>query len=148
MGMFSEIVGYGIEFGHDCGSNTTVERIWEMLSHAPNVKREVEKWFRECDISMEEATVEDFAEFDQEEYIGIPALLVAVIKENYDISIRATSDDGGHVYVYMPKCFPWHMTDFEKHLTQDDFDGIIKKYYNMLYDDSRCIGMVSIEQAI
>ena len=148
MGMFSEIVGYGIEFGDECGSNTTVERIWAMLSHAPNLKAEVEEWLKECEIPLDEVTVEDFAEFDQNEYVGIPALIACVIKENYDMNINATSDDGGHVYLYMQKRLPWCMSEFEKNLTQDAFDAIVRKYYNMLYDDSRRIGMVSIEEAI
>lgn len=141
-----EIRGYGIQFDRKCGCDTTVERIRSMLALAPAVQQEVDSWFKAINLAPEDVLVEDYADFDQDNYCGIPALIAKVIREVEDIYIESDSDDDGIVYLFLCACMPWEFSDKEQNLTEDELCEIFRKYWNMLYDGTADIGRVSIHK--
>lgn len=140
-----EIRGFGICFNHNKCGETTVEKINKMLEEAPNLKKEISEWFE--DLEVEKPTIEDYSDFEQDKYCGIPALLAMAINEKYNVDfLEYDADDNGLVYVYMPQLMPWQMTDFEKNLTENELINILSFFYNILYTKEAEIGDVSIRQ--
>ena len=128
-----EIRGYGIQFDSKCGTDTTVHRIQQLLEFAPNINSKVNQWLSELGITAETVTVDDYSEFDQDFYNGIPALIAKVIQEAEDIYVEAADDDNGFLYLYLCACMPWAYSEKERNLTNEDLDNIFRKYWNILY---------------
>lgn len=146
MGMQSyETRGFGIEFDHHCGTNTTGDKIRELLKLAPQFKEEIVEQFKDWEIEYEDATVDDFADIEQDFYTGIPYIIAKVINERYDCDfMEALSDENSKLYLLMCRCMPWQMSDFEKQLTEEKLTEIIGEHYRILYDDVVNIGDVSV----
>lgn len=141
-----EIRGYGIQFDRHCGSNTTVDKIRAMLELAPELEENVNEWLAECDVPLPEATVDDYAEFDQDNCDGIPALIAKAITEIEGINMETASDEDGVVYLFMSACMPWEFNDKERAMTADDYIAMLSKYWHMLYEGESDIDRVSIHQ--
>ena len=54
------------------------------------------------------------------------------------------TDENCSVFLYMPACMPWEMTNFEKSISEEQLKSMIKENYNVLYDDKPCIEHISI----
>lgn len=142
-----EIRGYGIQFDSKSGTDTTVERIRQLLELAPQVKADVEEWLNDIGISQDEVLVDDYCDFDQDFYNGIPALIAKVINEAEGIYVEAASDDDGVLYLYLCCCMPWGYNEKERNLTAEDLEAIFRKYWNILYPEKVAnIDAVSIHQ--
>lgn len=141
-----EIRGYGIEFGEDSADNTTGDKIRALLEFAPNFKKEIQNYFEEIELNYDEATTEDFADFEQDYGTGIPYIIAQVMNERYNaINLMSTdTDENCAVFLYMPACMPWEMTDFEKSISEEQLKAMISDNYKVLYDDTPYIGHVSI----
>ena len=122
--------GYGI-----CTSDLkidSVERIEELLAHAPEYRKEIHDWFEDCDNTK--PTLDDYLDFDQDYSNGIAAILQAVIKEATGIEFSACDDINCMRYlIYMPS-YPWYMTDRDRTVTQDELDEVLKKYVSIVSD--------------
>ena len=142
-----EIRGYGIQFDSKCGTDTTVDRIKQLLELAPEVKADVEAWLKDIDISLDEVMVDDYADFDQDYNNGIPALIAKVINAVEGIFVEAASDDDGVLYLYLCCCMPWGYNEKERNLTAEELEDIFRKYWNILYPEKvTTIDAVSIHQ--
>ena len=146
MGMQSyETRGYGIEFDRRGGRNTTGDKIRAMLELAPELKEDVNSWLKDCDIDPETATVEDYEDFEQDYGNGIPALIAFAMNEYYGhLIVDASSDENGILYLYLPYELPWDHDEFVSGLTEESFSDMLRKFYNMLYEDEAEIGRVYI----
>ena len=146
MGMQSyETRGYGIQFDHRCGTNTTPDKIRKLLEFAPEFRKEVTEQLEDWDVKYEEATVDDFAEIEQDYYTGIPFIIAKVMNERYGCDfMEALSDENSRLYLVMCKCMPWQMSDFEKQLTEEQLADMIREHYNVLYEEDADIGDVSV----
>lgn len=134
---FWEIRGYGVQFDANNGTNTTPEKIRTLLEFAPDFKSEIKEYFEEIEIDYNTATVDDFADFEQDYYTGIPYLIAKVMNERYDCYnfMSVDSDENGTLFLYMSACMPWEMTDFEKNISKEQLTLMIKENCNILYDN-------------
>ena len=141
-----EIRGYGIQFGKDNGTNTTSDRIRKLLEYAPNFKAEIKSFFDDIEVDYDNATVSDFADFEQDYGTGIPYIIARVMNERYNAInlMLSDTDENCSVFLYMPACMPWEMTNFEKSISEEQLKSMIKENYNVLYDDKPCIEHISI----
>ncbi len=133
--------GYGI-----CTSDLeidSVERIEELLSLAPEYRKEIHDWFEDCDNS--EPTVDDYLDFDQDYNNGIAEILRVVIKEATGIEFSACDGfDCMRYLIYMPS-YPWHMTDRDRTITEEELDEVLKKYVSIVTDSEIEIDYQEIE---
>lgn len=141
-----EIRGYGIQFDYKCGTNTTVEKIRSLLALAPKVREEVEQWFKDIDLVSDDVLVDDYADFDQDNYCGMPALIAKVIREVENIHIEAEADEDGTLYLFLCACMPWEFSEKERNLSEEGLCDIFRKYWNMLYDSEADIDRISIHK--
>lgn len=141
-----EIRGYGIEFGNNAGTNTTGDKIRALLEFAPEFKSRIQNCFEDIELDYNEATVEDFADFEQDYHTGIPYIIAQVMNERYDAInfMLADTDENCAIFLYMPASMPWEMTDFEKSISEEQLKAMILENYKILYDDTPYIGQVSI----
>lgn len=132
--------GYGI-----CTDEieTTVDRIEELLSKAPEYRKEIHKWFEESEIT--EPTVEDYEEFDQDWYGGLATMLQSVIREVEGIEFEYADDFNCNHFLLYPVCYPWQLTDKEKSFKEEDVENIFRKYVSILTDKAIVIDYRSVE---
>ena len=137
--------GCGVQFDENGGTNTTGENIRAMLEFAPNLKEKVNEWLKECEINPDEAEVEDYAEYDQDFYNGIPALIAAAMNEHYGSDFMcAESDEDGILYLYMPCGMPWEFDEFSRGLNFDSLSELISNFCGILYKEKPYVDLVSI----
>jgi len=133
--------GYGI-----CTSDLrvdSVERIEELLSHAPEYRKEIHDWFEDCDNTK--PTLDDYLDFDQDYNNGIAAILQAVIKEATGIEFAACDNfDCMRYLIYMPS-YPWNMTERDRTVTQEELDEVLKKYVSIISDSKLDIDFQEVE---
>lgn len=141
-----EIRGYGIQFNEHCGGDTTADKIRALLELAPNLKADVNEWLEDMAVNPQEATVDDYADFEQDNENGIPALIALAINEIEGIQMMADADDGGFMYLFMPACMPWEFNEKERAMTADNFIAMLSKYWHMLYEGDTDIDRISFHQ--
>lgn len=121
--------GYGI-CTDEIQSNTTVERIENLLSYAPEFKNTIHSWFKK--INAKNPTVDDFAEFGD---YGISSLLEEVLKEVEGIEFTSCENfDCECFLIYTPR-YPWEITVKDLSLTKEKIEEILKKYVSVLTDE-------------
>lgn len=123
--------GYGI-----CTSEIkidSVERIEDLLSHAPKYQKEIHSWFKDCEIT--EPTVDDYIEFDQDYYMGLATILKEVISEAEDIELVACNDFDGIDFLIFEPLYPWQMTEKDLGMTEEKIEQIFDKYASILMDE-------------
>ena len=141
-----EIRGYGIQFDSECGMDTYVERVQNLLEYAPKYRAIIEDTFRERGLVGDDIYLEDYEGFEMDDYCGIPSVLAKVIREAEGIYMEAASDDNGIVYLFLCACMPWQNNERERNLTQEELNAILRKYWHILYDKDVNIDSVSIHQ--
>lgn len=133
--------GYGI-----CTSEieTTVDRIEELLKHAPVFFKKLHDDFIEMEI--DEPNIEDYLEYDCDYYSGIAFILKEVIKEAEDIELDTAENFDGDWYLLLCPWYPWsNVTEREKNLTIEELDCVLKKYIRVLTDDELIVEYQSVE---
>ena len=122
--------GYGI-----CTADLkidSVDRIEQLLTFAPVFHEEINDYFDDCDI--QEPTIEDYLEFDQDYCYGIAAILKEVCEEATGIEFCACDDFNGNCYViYMPT-YPWRMTERDQTITKEELNEIFNRFVPIITD--------------
>lgn len=133
--------GYGV-----CTSDlkvNSVERIEKLLEFAPEYRDDIHGWFEESGINK--PTVDDYLDFDQDYNNGIAAILKEVIRESEGIEFEACDNfDCMRYLIYMPS-YPWHMTERDRTVTQEELDAILKKYISVISDTEFDIDFQEVE---
>lgn len=112
--------------------DVTVERIENLLVHAPKLRALISDYFKAQDISK--PTVEDFMDYDNDYGCNIAYILQEVIEEAEGIEMcRCTNYENEAYLIYMPN-YPWWLPENEANLTQKDIEKIIIKYASILTD--------------
>lgn len=124
------IYGYGI-CTSDIGE-TTVERIETLLLEAPELKKDIQKYFKEQEISSPE--VIDYLEYDQEYRLGLVSLLKEAIEESEEIQLTACEDFEEQIYLLYEPSYPWNVPEKERGLTEKKIKEILMKYVKILTD--------------
>ena len=133
--------GYGI-----CTSaiETTLDKVKELLTYAPKFEKEIEEYFKEWDI--DDPTLDDYLEYDQDYFSDIAEILRGVIKEAEDVELTYADDFDGIGYLLLCPWYPWsHVTEREKNLTIEEVDNIFRKYVNILTNKPITIEYQSVE---
>ena len=133
--------GYGI-----CTDEITidsVERIRNLILKAPKLARDIATWILNCGI--EEPTIDDYLEYDQDYSCGIAAILREVILEKEHIDFYCCEDFEGRKYIMYPQGYPWQMTWRERRMTKKKITKILTKYLKILTDEPFEIGEVESE---
>lgn len=123
----------------------SVERIEELMSHAPEYRKEIHEWFEDCDNTA--PTVDDYLDFDQDYNNGIAAILQEVIKEATGIEFTACDNFDCMrylIYIYMPS-YSWYMTERDRTVTQEELDEVLKKYVSIVTDSKIEIDYQEVE---
>ena len=127
------------------------ERKMSMVEHCINgygveLKKEINEWFNDMDISNKEKTVDLYSEFEQDYRCGIPALIAFAITEEFEkkIKIEFLRDDNGKIFIFYCTKNPWEMNDYEKGMTKEKLKNMFEKYYTMLYDKKPIVEDVSV----
>lgn len=133
--------GYGI-----CVSDIkteSVERLQQLLHHAPVFERDINEWLEDCEI--ENPTFEDYLDFDQDYNLGLASLLRDVILEAENVGFLACDDFGGMDYlIYLPS-YPWNLPKKETNITESSIEEILRKYVGILTDEEITIDYQSVE---
>ena len=133
--------GYGI-----CTSEivTTIERIEELLKHAPIFSKKLHDDFLEWEI--DEPNIYDYLGYDCDYYTGIAFIMKEVIKEAEDIQLDTAENFDGDWYLLLCPWYPWTpVTEREKNLTIEELDCVFKKYIHIVTDDELIIKYQSVE---
>lgn len=123
--------GYGI-----CTDDITVrdvKRLEKLLAMAPVYQGKIKTQLSECRIQA--PTWTDYEECDTDYDLGIATILREVIEEAEGICLTACDDFSGKVYLLYQPCFPWHLTDAERRLTQDQVTELFQRYVKILTDE-------------
>ncbi|MBQ7818592.1 MAG: hypothetical protein IJ341_02725 [Bacteroidales bacterium] len=121
----------------------SVEKIEELLSHAPKYREEIHEYFNECEIT--EPTVDDYEEFDDDLCNGFATILKEVIYEATGINLDSESDYSSIRYlIYSPR-YPWNMTYEDSAVTKEKLNEIFNKYVSIITDSNIEIDYQSIE---
>lgn len=133
--------GYGICV--DDISGFTVEKLQKLLSLAPKYEANINEWLKENDI--DNPTLEDYYEYDEDWCLGLATILKEVILEAEDIELTACNDfDDNRFLVYEP-WYPWELTEKDKSITRESLDEIFTKYISVLTDEIPSINYQSVE---
>lgn len=129
------INGRGIEL--TAIKNTmTMDRIMALLVLAPNTKKKVEEYLKDCGIDPAAATTDDIKEIeDGLGYKGVGTILRDVIKETENVELTLCDDYYGVGYLLFCPCYPWSpMTEEERNMTEDRLEEIFTRYAGILTD--------------
>lgn len=134
--------GYGI-----CTNDieTTKDRVENLLSLAPNFNNIIQTYFKECDI--ENPSLDDYLEYDEDYCSGIAYLLQQVIEEKENVRLDIAEDFDCYYYLLLCPHYTWsNITMEEKKLDAiAKVDNLFKKYISILTDKNIDIDYQSVE---
>ena len=113
------------------------------FAKAPKYQKDVQGWLEEHGIS--EPTVDDYLEFDQDYCLGLASILKEVIFEAEHIDFVACDGYDAMKYLLFCPSYPWHITEYERHLTEEKIEEILNRYVSVLTDTPPDIGYQSVE---
>ena len=120
--------GYGI--CTDKIQISSVESLKKLISFAPNYEINLKKWFAENEIK--EPTIDDYLEYDEEEYCRLASILKAVILEIEGIEFTACDNFDGENYLVYEPSYPWYMSKKDNMLTEEKVEEILRKYISVI----------------
>lgn len=126
------IYGYGVMLSEI--TNISVPAVIDLAQLAPQFATDFNAWRSEC--GLNDLTLEDFADFDQESCLGLATVLKEIIEEREGIVLTACSDfDGNQYLLYTPE-YPWQMSELEKKLREGDIQSLFVKYLSKITDET------------
>lgn len=129
-----------------CSSDihTTPERIRRLLLSAPKIDKRVRDDMFARKIYA--PTIDDYIEYDQDEYTGLGYFLIEVICEVEQIRLIAADNFNSDTYVLYCPSYPWEdLLEGEIGLTKEKLSKIFFKYIRMLTDEEINISFQSVE---
>lgn len=129
-----------------CSSDihTTPERIRRLLLSAPKIDKRVRDDMFARKIFA--PTIDDYIEYDQDEYTGLGYFLIEVICEVEQIRLIAADNFNSDTYVLYCPSYPWEdLLEGEIDLTKEKLSKIFLKYIRMLTDEEINISFQSVE---
>lgn len=129
-----------------CSSNihTTPEKIKKLLLSAPKIDKRIHNDMFARKIFA--PTIDDYIEYDQDEYTGLGYFLIEVIYEKEQIRLIAADNFDSETYVLYCPSYPWEdLSEGEMGLTKEKLSKIFLKYIRMLTDEEVDISFQSVE---
>lgn len=133
--------GYGI-----CTDDldiTDVSRIEKLIHMAPQYELQIRQKLTEAEI--EDPTVDDYLDLDEDYNCGIATILANVIHETEGIWFTACDDYNYSVYLIYQPSYPWELQEKERNLTEESIRLILVKYISILTDQILTIEYHSAE---
>jgi hypothetical protein len=126
-----ELKGYGVEIQ----TTANVKAFEEILNQTTELKQNIKEIFDEWEI--DEATEEDYFEYDCDNCIGIPYLLAQAINEiEGTTSFVAVVDDiTMRKYIIFLPALPFEYNEKERNLSNKDLDALFNKYIYGVYGE-------------
>lgn len=124
---------------------TTKDRVEKLLNLAPNFNNDIQTYFKECDI--ENPSLDDYLEYDEDWYSGIAYLLQKVIEEKENVRLDIAEDFDSYYYLLLCPHYTWsNLTTEEKKLDAiAKVKNLFKKYISILTDKDIDIDYQSVE---
>ncbi len=120
-----------------------VQRLQQLLDHAPVYHAEIQEYFQSCGISQPE--YDDYIEYDEDYHMGLASLLMHVIKEAEHFEFTACDDFNCNNYLLYEPAYPWSIPEHEKSLTEEAVRLLLAKYISILTDEPIEISYQSVE---
>lgn len=123
--------GYGVKVSEL--HKISMPKVVELIQSAPNYAKKFDKWLKECEI--EEPTLGDLEEFDEDYCIGLATVMQQIILEKENLELVACSDFDDNTFLLYPQGYPWNMNEQEKSLTEQDIQSLMVKYLSKITDE-------------
>lgn len=133
--------GYGICV--DDIRTKDLEQLKKMLKLAPRLDQKIQDWMERS--AFEVPGWDDYMAFDVDFYLGLAAILKAVIEEAEGITLTACNDCEGRKYLLYQPCYPWQLSENTRELTQERLDTLFRKYVKMLTDEEVEVSYQEVE---
>lgn len=125
--------GYGVKLTFEHKKEVTLEKLQKLLELAPNFHKSIREWLEDCEI--EEPTVEDYFDFDQDYNLGLATIIKEVVEEAEGVELCACDDLNGYKYVLYTPIYPWQITEKDKKQTKKSLKQLFNKYLSIILDD-------------
>lgn len=125
--------GYGIQVSEL--KEVSMSKLVELIQTAPKFAHEYNAWMKEN--GVEEPTLDDLKEFDDDYCLGLSTVLSAVINECENMCFLTSCGDlDGESYLLYTPSYPWQMNEKEKNFTPTDIETILTKYISKITDEA------------
>lgn len=108
----------------------SVEDLEKLISLAPKYEMEIKEWLAENEI--EKPTIDDYLEYDEDEYCKLASILKAVIFEVEEVEFTACNNFDGENYLIYEPSYPWHMSKADSSMTEERIEEILRKYISIV----------------
>ena len=123
--------GYGVRT--DDIKVKTLESLQSLIALAPLVEEDFRTWFKENQI--ENPTIEDYYEYDDNDGCHLAAILKMVIWEIEGIDLTACNDFNDKDFLLFEPLYPWGLTELDKTMTKEKLERIFNKYLSIITDN-------------
>lgn len=124
--------GYGVKISEL--QAVSMSKVMDLVQTAPKYAECLNGWLKDCEI--EEPTLGDLVDFDEDFHLGLASLLSEVIEEREGIRLTACDDLDGHTYLLFEQTYPWRMSDSDKSLKEEDIQSLMVKYLSQITDEA------------
>ena len=124
--------GYGVKVSEL--QKISMSKVVELIQTAPEYAKSFNDWLKNNDI--EEPTLEDLEEFDDDYGIGLATILAKVIRECEGIELTACNDLNDEAYLLYAETYPWYIPENQKSLKEEDIQSLMVKYLSKLTDEA------------
>ena len=133
--------GYGICV--DDIKYNSVDKLKKLLGFAPQYEADINEWLEQNEI--DNPTIEDYYEYDEDWCLGLASILKMVILEATGIEFSACNDFDGRQYLVYEPWYPWELPDSDRMLTKEQLNSVLAKYILVLTEEMPNIGYQSVE---
>ena len=126
------VYGYGVMLSDF--TNISIAAVIDLVQQAPHYAVGFNEWRSECE--LEDLTLDDLEEFDQDFCLGLATILKEIIEECEGIVLTACSDFDGNKYLLYAQEYPWRMSEAEKGLQENDIRSLFVKYLSKITDET------------
>ena len=108
----------------------SVEDLEKLISLAPKYEMEIKEWLDGNEI--EKPTIDDYLEYDEDEYCKLASILKAGIYEVEEVEFTACNNFDGENYLIYEPSYPWHMSKADSSMTEERIEEIMRKYISIV----------------
>lgn len=121
----------------------SLEALEKLISLAPEYEANIKEWLAKNKI--DNPTIDDYLEYDEDEYCGLASILKAVIWEAEGVEFTACNNFDDDYYLIYEPSYPWRMLEADKIMTQERVEEILRKYILILTDEMPNVDYQSVE---
>ena len=111
----------------------SLEALQALIALAPLTEKDFSDWFKENEI--ENPTLEDYYEYDDNDGCHLAAIMSMVIMETEGVYLTACNNIREEDFLLYEPLYPWGLTEIDKTMTKEKLETIFCKYFSMITDD-------------